>query len=65
MEKIRAKNEKLNEERSRDAKKIKKDKRKHDKVTTDGPTGVNAVAVPEEDDKWAGVHPSRRPRVMQ
>lgn len=63
-EKIRAKNEKLNDERSRDAKKINKDKKKHDKRPAEGPTGVNAVAVPE-DDKWAGVHPSRRPRVMQ
>lgn len=67
--KIQAKNEKLNDERQRNAKQINKDKKKHDKPRTGAATGANA-AVPEEapvangdDDKYAGVHPSRRPRM--
>lgn len=69
--KIQAKNEKLNDERQRNAKEINKDKKKHGKAGAAAPkaTGANAsAAVPEEvpagdDDKYAGVHPSRRGRM--
>ncbi len=64
--KIQAKNEKLNDERQRDAKKIKTDKKKHDKPAAR--TGANAEAAAPaangDDDKYAGVHPSRRPQQM-
>lgn len=65
--KIQAKNEKLNEERHRKAKDIKKDKNKHEKqAAPQGATGANAVGLDganDEDDKYAGVHPSRRGRM--
>ena len=70
--KIQAKNEKLNEERQRQAKDIQKDKKKHDKKTAPaGGSGANATGMDgaadnagsAEDDKWAGLHPSRRGRV--
>lgn len=64
--KIHAKNEKLNDERQRDSKKIQKDKRKHDKsAQANGPSGANAVGVEGDgDDEFAGVHPSRRGRMQ-
>lgn len=70
--KIQAKNEKLNEERQRQAKDIQKDKKKHDKKTAPAAgSGANATSMDgaadnaggAEDDKWAGLHPSRRGRV--
>jgi nucleolar protein 6 len=61
--KIQAKNEKLNDERSRQAKEIKKDKKKYENKPAADTSGANAVEVPAEDDKWAGVHPSRRGRL--
>ena len=67
--KIQAKNEKLNEERQRNAKDIKKDKKKQDKVKPArfgaAVSGANAVAVDAapEDDRFAGMHPSRRGRI--
>lgn len=66
--KIQAKNEKLDDERQRDAKKIQKDKKKHNKSAqaNGAPTGANAVGVEdaEGDDDLAGVHPSRRGRMQ-
>ncbi|KAJ5819798.1 hypothetical protein N7474_005389 [Penicillium riverlandense] len=63
--KIKAKNEKLNDERQRDAKKIQKDKKKH--ITPaqqgNGGTGANAVGDDQGEDMYANVHPSRRPRM--
>lgn len=70
--KIQAKNEKLNEERQRQAKEIQKDKRKHEKTAAPaGGSGANAAsmdgaadtAVSADNDQWAGLHPSRRGRV--
>ncbi|KAJ6157333.1 hypothetical protein N7470_004925 [Penicillium chermesinum] len=75
--KIQAKNEKLNDERQRNAKEIQKDKKKHSKKTQpEGASGANAVKVDAnasananananagEDDKFANVHPSRRGRM--
>lgn len=65
--KIQAKNEKLNDERQRDAKKIKTDKKKHDKPSRTGANTEVAPAAPAangDDDKYANVHPSRRPQQM-
>lgn len=72
--KIQAKNEKLNEERQRQAKDIQKDKRKHDKKAAPaGGSGANAASMDgaadnagagsADNDQWAGLHPSRRGRV--
>lgn len=66
--KIEAKNQKLNDERQRAAKQTQKDKRKHNKAaqSNDAPTGANAVGVDgaNENDQFAGVHPSRRGRMQ-
>lgn len=71
--KIQAKNEKLNEERQRQAKDIQKDKKKHDKKAAPaGGSGANAAGLDgaaddavsaADNDQWAGLHPSRRGRV--
>ncbi|KAJ5152964.1 uncharacterized protein N7482_009442 [Penicillium canariense] len=65
--KIQAKNEKLNDERQRLAKDIKKDKRDHDKgkPARSGVSGANAVTVDggNDNDQFAGMHPSRRGRI--
>lgn len=68
--KIQAKNEKLNDERQRKALEAKKVQNKHDhdkRSARKGPTGANAVgggdaapAPAADEDKFAGVHPSRR-----
>ncbi|CAL5866519.1 uncharacterized protein PFLUO_LOCUS728 [Penicillium psychrofluorescens] len=63
--KIKAKNEKLNDERQRDAQKIQKDKKKHMTPAQqgNGGTGANAVGDDQGEDMYANVHPSRRPRM--
>ena len=68
--KIQVKNEKLFQERQRNAKETSEDKKKHEKKTSkshsvaSGPNAVNSdTAADETDDKFAGVHPSRRKRM--
>lgn len=65
--KIVAKNQKLNEERHRQAKDVKKDKNRHDKGkpgrSDATASDANAVVVDAENDRFAGMHPSRRGRI--